>query len=326
MDSASFFKLLTIIGILFLLMVTGYICRKIGWIDEVSSKKLSKLIICLGQPMMIVGALLSKDFGWELLREGLFYTAIGFIIHPVMALFAFLSGKAYKDLNERKISEFATIFTNCGFIGFPILEAVFPGKGAFYGAFFVIGFHLYIWTLGILILSQGREDIRLTPKKALINFGTVPCAIGLILYLCKSFAPDVLLSNTSVITRFCNYLGDLCMPISVLVTGSLLATQSFGKLLRNPRLYYFNIIKLLVVPLCVCLLTKLVTLEMEDSYSTILFCTVIAALPSAATVTMLSEMYGIDSGFAAQTVGSSSVLSLGTLPLLYFLGDLIARI
>ena len=291
-------------------MVTGYICRKIGWIDEVSSKKLSKLIICLGQPMMIVGALLSKDFGWELLREGLFYTAIGFIIHPVMALFAFLSGKAYKDLNERKISEFATIFTNCGFIGFPILEAVFPGKGAFYGAFFVIGFHLYIWT----------------PKKALINFGTVPCAIGLILYLCKSSAPDVLLGNTSVITRFCNYLGDLCMPISVLVTGSLLATQSFGKLLRNPRLYYFNIIKLLVVPLFVCLLTKLVTLGMEDSYSTILFCTVIAALPSAATVTMLSEMYGIDSGFAAQTVGSSSVLSLGTLPLLYFLGDLIARI
>lgn len=326
MDSASFSKLLTIIGILFLIMATGYLCRRIGIVDDVACKRLSKLIICLGQPMMIVGALLSKDFGWELLREGLFYTVIGFLIHPVMALCALLAGKGYRDLDERKISTFATIFTNCGFIGFPILEAVFPGKGAFYGAFFVIGFHVYIWTIGILILSRGRDDIRLTPKKALLNYGTIPCAIGLGLYLLKAVAPDVLLGNSSVLTRFCNYFGDLCMPISVLVTGALLATQNFGKMLKNPRLYYFNIVKLLGVPLIVCLLTKLVTLGMADSHNIILFCTVIAALPSAATVTMLSEMYDIDPGFAAQTVGSSSVLSLGTLPLLYFLGDLIARI
>lgn len=326
MDSASFSKLLTIIGILFLIMATGYLCRKLGIVDDVASKRLSKLIICLGQPMMIVGALLAKDFGWELLREGLFYTAIGFLIHPVMAFFAFLAGKRYHDLDERKISTFATIFTNCGFIGFPILEAVFPGKGAFYGAFFVIGFHVYIWTLGILILSKGRDDIKLTPKKALINYGTVPCAIGLGLYLLKAVSPDVLLGTESVLTRFCNYFGDLCMPISVLVTGSLLATQSFRQMLKNSRLYFFNFVKLLCVPLFVCLLTKLVTLGMTDSHSIILFCTVIAALPSAATVTMLSEMYDIDPGFAAQTVGSSSVLSLGTLPLLYFIGDLIARI
>lgn len=326
MDSASFSKLLTIIGILFLIMATGYLCRRLGVVDEAACKRLSKLIICLGQPMMIVGALVSKDFSWELLREGLFYTAIGFLIHPVMALFAFLAGRGYSDLDERKISTFSTVFTNCGFIGFPILEAVFPGKGAFYGAFFVIGFHVYIWTLGILILSKGREDIRLTPKKALLNYGTVPCAIGLGLYLLKAVTPAAVLGSESILARYANYFGDLCMPISVLVTGALLATQKPLKMLKNIRLYYFNVIKLLCVPLLVCLVAKLVTLGMEDPHSIILFCTVIAALPSAATVTMLSEMYDINPGYAAQTVGSSSVLSLGTLPLMYFLGDLIARI
>lgn len=326
MDIASFQKLLTIVGILFLIMAVGYICRRIGIIDDAASKRFSRLIVSLGQPMMIVGALIAKDFSLPLLKEGLFYTAIGFIIHPIFALIAIPASRPFRALDERKISTFATIFTNCGFIGFPILEAVFPGKGAFYGAFFVIGFHLYIWTLGIVILSRGRDDIKLTPKKALVNYGTIPCAIGLGLYLLKGILPESAMSASSLLPRFCNYLGDLCMPISVLITGSLLATQGIKRLLLNKRLYYFNFVKLICTPLLVCLLTKLVTLGMADSYSIILFCTVIAALPSAATVTMLSELYDLDSGFAAQTVGSSSVLSLGTLPLIYFLADCIARL
>ncbi len=321
MNITTFYNLLSIIGILFLLLLTGMICRRVGWVDDMASKRLSKLIIALAQPMMIVGALISKEFSMELLKEGLFYTLIGFLIHPLMALFAILVGKLYRNENERKISTFATIFTNCGFIGFPILEAIFPGKGAFYGAFFVIGFHIYIWTLGIAILSRGREDIRLTPKKALINFGTVPCAIGLILYLLKG-----LVEIPAFMVDFCNHLGNLCLPISVLVTGALLATQSFKAIFQNKRLYLFNLIKLIAVPLAVCLVAKLVTLGMADSYRTVLFCTVIAALPSAATITMLSEMYDISPAYAAQTVGSSSLLSVGTLPLMYFIGDLIARL
>ena len=65
---------------------------------------------------------------------------------------------------------------------------------------------------------------------------------------------------------------------------------------------------------------------MADSYNVILFCTVISALPSAASITMLAELYDINPEYAAQSVGSSSLLSIGTLPLLYFIGDFIAKI
>jgi predicted permease len=41
---------------------------------------------------------------------------------------------------------------------------------------------------------------------------------------------------------------------------------------------------------------------------------------------MLAELYDLNPEYAAQTVGSSSILSIGTLPLLYFLGDLVARL
>lgn len=321
MNLSTFLNLLSVIGILFLLLVTGYICRKTKIIDDVASKRLSRLIIMVGQPMMIIGALLNKEFSVELLKQGLFFTIIGFILHPLMAFFAYLIGPLYRDLTERKISRFSIIFTNCGFLGFPILEAIFPGRGAFNGAFFLIGFHIYIWTLGIWILSEGREDVKLTPKKALLNPGTIPCVIGFGLYLLKAV---VVIPPFAI--DFTNHLGNLCLPISVLITGGLMAKQGLKSMLTNARLYLFNLIKLIAVPVAVCFVAKLVTLGMADHYNIVMFCTVMASLPSAATITMLTELYDMKPEYAAQTVGSTSLLSLGTLPLLYFIGDLVARL
>ena len=321
MELTTFYNLLTIIGVLFLIMATGFICRRTGVIDDVASNRLSALIIRVGQPLMIIGALIGKPFDPSLLGEAMIYLAIGFLLHPLMALIALLCSPLLGQTAEKKISQFALIFTNCAFIGFPILDAVFPENGSFFGAFFVIGFHVYIWTLGIFILSKGREDIKLTPKKAIFNYGTVPCAIGLLLYFCQA-----LFKIPAVAVDFCGYVGALCMPIAVLVTGALLATQNARSMLKDKQLYFFNAIKLILIPLVVCLVAKLCTMGLANNYEIVMFCTVISALPSAATITMLATLYDISPGYAAQTVGTSSVLSVGTLPLLYFIADFVARL
>ena len=321
MNLGTFLNLLSIIGILFLLMVTGFLARRTRIVDTDSTKHLSRLIIAIGQPMMIVAALISKDFSAQNLKAGLFYMGIGFLLHPAMALLGFLFSPLFPDRRQRNLSTFGFIFNNCGFIGFPILGAVFGANGPFYGAFFVIGFHVYLWTLGIWILSRGEEHIKLTPKKALLNYGTIPCLCGFLLYLLKGVLP-----LPGFLIDFTNQLGNLCLPISVLVTGALLASQDFKKMLCDRRLYVFNAVKLLGIPLLVCLVAKLITLGMSDSYSTVLFCTVISALPCAATISMLAEMYDLDSPYAARMVGSTSILSLATLPLIYFIGDFIARL
>lgn len=321
MELSTFLNLLTIIGILFMVMAVGFICRKRGIINDMASNRMSKLIIEFGQPFLIIGSLISKPFDLELLRSGLLYLAIGFIIHPLMGLIALLLGRAFPDPDEKKLSQFALTFTNCAFIGFPILSAIFPENGTFYGAFFVIGFHVYMWTYGIWLLGRGRDDIKLTPKKAILNFGTVPCAIGVALYFSKALLP-----MPELATGFCTYMGNLCMPISVLITGALVATQDPRAILKNPRLYLFNAIKLILMPLVICAIAKLATLGLANSYEIVMFSTVMAALPSAATITMLAELHNIKPGYAAQTVGSSSILSIATLPLMYFVADLVAKL
>ncbi|MBQ9774105.1 MAG: AEC family transporter [Clostridia bacterium] len=333
-------KLLAIMITLFLLMICGYICRKKKIIDTSASKALSRLIITIGQPMLIINALANATFDARHIQIAWQVLCISLAMHTLMALMAFLICKLLKkNPDQNKIFEFSLVFANAGFIGFPILDSIFggiePGLGSFMGAFYVIAFHLFIWTWGIMILARGREDIKLTPKKIFVNYGTVPCAVGLLIFIGKG----VLQSNGiadlafmqsmqpffSACGSFFSYLGSLCTPISVLVTGALLATIPFSKMFTNGKLYLHSAIKLFAFPAIICLLAKLVfgliltanpaALSPQTVEIYILLATAMAGVPSAATITMLAELYDIEPAYASQSVGMTSIISTASLPL-----------
>ena len=316
----NFPALLSIIATLFLLMVCGFVARKRNIIDDIASKRLSTLIIKIGQPMMIVSALVEADFSYENLTDGLVIVALGMVLHACVAAMAFFLCKGFRDLDERKITEFSLIFTNTGFIGFPIMEALFGKTGLFLASFYVVSFHLFMWSWGMVIIARKRSDIKLTVRKIFINFGSVPCLIGILLYM--AVIPFPSFAIPTFVLKFMSYLAGLCTPISVLITGALLATRTPRQIFASGKIYYFSALKLVGIPLFVCTLAKLLGL----SEFMILFCTVEAALPAAASITMFSEMYDLDAGYASQTVGTSSLLSVGTLPLVILVAEWIAKL
>ena len=315
----NFPALLSINLTLFLLILCGWLCRRWSIIDSLSSKRLSKLILSVGQPMLIVASLNNAEYSPENLKLAGQVTLLGFAIHAVVALFSYLLCKLIKrHFNKAKIFEFSLVFGNCGFIGFPILDSLLgDGFGSFLGSFYVISFHLFFWTWGILIFARGREDIKLTPKKIFLNFGTVPCAIGVLLYFLKPF---FVLPN--FLGNFMNYLGSLCTPVSVLVTGALLATISLRQMFCNWKLYLHSLLKLILLPLAVCLITTLIGLP----ELLILLATAMVAVPCAASVTMLAELYDVEPGYASQTVGMTSILSTATLPVIMLAAEWIVSL
>lgn len=307
----NFPSLLSIIATLFLLLVAGYVARKTGIIDEIGSKNLSKLIVRLGQPMLIIGSLLSVEYSPANLKQGLTIIALGFMAHALMAVISYLLCRPIRNVDERKITEFSAIFANCGFIGFPIMKTLFGDIGLFWGAFFVISFHMTMWTWGISIYARKRPDIKPTPWKVLCNFGTVPCIIGILLYASQAIPGMVI---PGFLREFISYLGSLCTPISMLVTGALLATRTPRQIFGNKNIYYLSALKLLVMPMLMLLFTKLIGLSPEM----IMLLTVMAAMPSAAMVSMFSELYDVDPGYASQSVGTTALLATLTLPIVLF--------
>lgn len=316
----NFTAFLSIVATMFLLLFCGCLCKKWHIIDDVASGRLSALIIKVGQPALIVSAMLSAPYSLENLRLAGYAFLLGCFLHLFMAIIAYIFCKPIRNMEERKILEFATVFTNCGFMGFPLLEALMPGRGLFLGAFYMISFQLFIWSWGVAILARKRDDIRLTPWKILVNFGSVPSLIGFLLFLLRLPFPDFVMPAPFI--SFFSYLGGLCTPVSMLITGALIASYPAKAFFSAPRVWLISACKLLILPFCVFGITFALGLPTDF----ILLATVEAALPSASTVVMMGEAYHVNPTFAARVVGISSLLSVATMPLIIYAAQSLLRV
>lgn len=295
-------SLISTIATLAMLLVIGYGAGKLKYVDEVSTERLSTLIVKIGQPFLIINGLISQEYSRENLMTGLKILLLGLCMHTFMALIAYLCARPIKPFDEQKLSEYSMFLANCGFIGFPIVETLFGSEGLFYGAFYIVSFHLFVWTWGVMILARKREDIKLTPKKIVFNFGTMPCLIGFVLYAANIPLPDFGYQLAS-------YLAAICTPISIIISGANIARRSLKKMLTNKNVYAVNVVKLMVMPLCVSVL--LWALGLPDYM--IVFAAVMAAMPCPAVVTMFGELYRITPGYAAELVGSSTIFCTFTI-------------
>ncbi|MBR2354058.1 MAG: AEC family transporter [Clostridia bacterium] len=326
-DLSGFF---TMIAALFLMLALGYFAGKIGIINSVASKNLSRLIIHFGQPALIVYSLVRMEYTEEYLMLGFGILGFGLILHFVLAGIAFLAFLRFRDFDERKITEFAAVFGNVGFIGIPILESLFGALGAFMGAFFVVSFNLLLWSLGLSILARQRSDIRLTPKKIFLNLGTIPSAIGIVLFLAKGLlltrlpagAVQILDVCSPAVMQALSFVASLCAPVSTLIIGALLATRTWKQILGSGKVYYLCFVKLLVLPVLV--VTVMWLLGFNETW--LLFAAAVTAMPSATVISMLAELYDISPGYSAQAVGTTSLISLATMPIIIAFAQFLTKL
>ncbi len=290
---------------LLVMLVIGYIARKVRIINDSVSKAMSTIVIKIGQPFMIIGAMMSVEYSSERLKNGFIVLGLGIAFHAVIAVIAYFAVFKFKSLDERKISEFSIIFGNCGFIGFPLVESALGAEGLFYASFFMVSFNFFLWTWGIVILARKRDDIKINPKTLILNFGTLPCIIGLIIFVTRLPIPDFI--ETAV-----SYLGSICTPLSMLITGSLIATVSLKELFCDLKVYYVCAIKLIVAPVVITLLTWLFGFNI----SYVFFMAIVFAMPTATSAVMFGEIYEIEKKRAAVCAGMSSILSMLTMPIL----------
>ena len=299
---------------MFLMVCIGYAARKLKFIDDTFSARLSDLVICIAQPFMIVSSVLNISYSPENLKTGFLFCALGFVIHTVVALLSHLFTRPYRNPDERCITEFSILFTNCGFIGFPVLSALFGNIGVFWGAFYLIAFTIVQWTYGMFLLSRVRPQIKINLKKIFLNYGTTPCILGILLFLSRIPVPAPVMNAM-------DYMGSLCTPLSMLIIGGIIATIPPKKLLTNLKIFYFCFIKLIVIPVIVVLLCLLCRLEAD----VVFFAAVVSSLSTAANTAMFAEKYELVPEYAAQTVGMSTLLSAVTIPGIIFLTDFLIR-
>ena len=300
---------------LFIIVIISWAATKAKLINDTFTKGFSTFIICVAQPFMIMNSLSEVEFSFENLKKGFTVTGLGFISLAVCAAVGFLAVKPFKNSDDRKIGTFGLVFANTGFMGIPVLKSLFGDIGGFYGAFFIITFHATLWTYGMILLSKGRTDIKVKPLNLLVNYGTIPAIIGIILYMLPFDLPVP-------VSHAMSMMSSICAPGSMVIVGSIVASMPLRELFLDWKAYYISAIRLLALPALVCSLCVLFRLSDEMVY---LF-TTLTALPCATNCSMYAQKYDISTKFAAKLSSLTTLLSAATVPLMIGFASLLLKI
>ena len=308
-----------------LLMAVGFVAAKSKVIDQAAAKKLSSLIVNVGQPFLMVSSLVNAEFSLDNLKTGGFVVLIAAAVHLIAILLSTGITAGFKNVKEKQISRYGMVFANNAFYGFPILKAVFGDVGVFWGSFYCVVFNLLCWTWGIFALSRANREIKTSPRNLFLNIGTLSVILGVILYVARVPMRNVLYGAGALtpaltvvvgaVKSALTYVGGLCTPISMLLVGAAISRMPFRKLFAKPPAYLVCAVKLIVLPLIVGGLAKLIGLSDEM----VLFSAIMAGMPTAAVTEAFAEKYDIVPEYASTCVGMSALLSVATVPLIVLL-------
>ena len=160
--------------VLFILIAVGFVCGKKGVITEHASKVMTDIVLYVVTPCVMVSAF-QRDFSMETLGNiGIAALTAGVIIGASIVLCRLVFRS--KDINRKKVLQFAVIFSNCGFMSLPLQKQLLGDDGWFFGSIFVAMFNIIVWTYGLVDMSGDKNIAQ--PITHLSNLNTpVPMLI-----------------------------------------------------------------------------------------------------------------------------------------------------
>lgn len=282
-------------------MMIGYVACKKEYFDQEFGKKLSWLVVNVANPMLAISAVVNneeqiakKDFYVTVLLAICFY-AFFLILAQILPR---LIGVQKSDIGVYKMM---TTFNNIGFMGFPVIAAVYGNGALIYAVPFSIMFNILCYTWGIQTLCGGGEKGN---WKRIINIGTISGIISIVLFFMQIPVPKMICSLSAG-------LSNLTGPLSMLVIGISIAAMELKDLFTDVKLLKFALIKLLAVPVAAMLLVC----QVIDNRLICEVFLVMMATPAASMCAMLSQQYGGDYELAAKGVALTTILSVVTMPI-----------
>jgi|GEM_PF-122397 len=320
----KFIDVLITVIFLILLAAPGFIFAKLKMLPEKAAETISVIVLYCCQSVLVITSFQKKAFDPQIGLNMLWVALIALCVHFIM--FAILKlvfiGKSADD--KVRVMKFASMFSNCGFMGFPFLQSLFShnvellSEIMIYGAVIIAVFNFLTWTFGVYIMTGDKKQVSF--KKIALNPVIISLIIGFILFVALpcpivDLAADgsTLDSIFTKLMQSMNYLADMVTPCSMIVIGIRLANVNLKQLFLDKRAYISAFFKLVVMSLVAILAVAFLPVDVTVKYA-IFF---LLSMPSATNTAMFAVKFGGDGDFASVCVLLSTTLSVITIPLLY---------
>ena len=289
------------------MILMGFLIVKIGLLKDEDSKVLSKIVLYLIIPCVILNAF-QVDYTPETVR-GLLVAFAASLLMQVVLLFAVSALGRVFHLDAVEIT--SVYYSNSGNLIVPLVTAVLGAEWVLYSCVYMSVQLVFFWTHCKKVISR---EASYDWKKIVLNINMISIVVGVILFFTRIRLP--LIINDTI-----GSVGNMIGPASMIVTGILFAGMDLKKIFANRRLYFVSLLRMVVVPLIALLLIKLSHLAgiSQDAPKIMLIVFLAVITPSASTVTQMCQVYGNDSKYASAINVITTLSAIVTMPVMVFL-------
>ena len=284
--------------ILFLLMAVGFALGKAKLMDDRGSLALSNIVMYVVAPAMLVVAFQRERNDADLHNFWL-SLALSAAVHVVGILLALLLRGRDGSCRELR---FGVVFSNCAFVGYPLMLSLLGSIGVFYGSAYVVVFTVLSWTVGVYMMTGDAKKLRL--RNVVLNPGIISVVVAVALYLLSVSLPELVLAPLT-------YLASMNTPLPIMVVGYQLSHANFGRAFSDRRSWLALALRLVVILLLTiggCMLLRV------DSVVAMVM-VIAASTPPAALLGMFAQKFDCDTQLAASMVSVYTAVSVVTIPL-----------
>lgn len=306
MDQA-FLRVVSQILVLFLMIFVGFVARKTSVFDQENVKVLSRMLMNISLPALIIGAM-QFPFDEEVLASSLQIILISLGAYSGIIAFSFGYYKVIKETEQRKdVLQFSIIFSNVTFMGFPVVNVLYGEMGVFFAALYNMPFNLVLLTLGVAIMSRSRRDqtkAGMSIRKALMSPGIVALVLGFSFFIFSIRLP-------APVSQAVDMLGATTTPLAMIVIGALLGDVSPRSILGDKSVYLLTVTRLVLMPLMAYGILR--SLGVEGMMLGIPV--IIIGMPVGAVTGAFANLYDSDEYLASKAVFITTLLSMITIPI-----------
>lgn len=290
---------------LFIMIGIGFMISKTNLFYDDFNQKLTKLVLDLTMPCMIIASVMSSNHATLALKDIMISTFLLVIVLPVFAYLCirFLPLKQHKGLYM-----FMIMFPNVGFMGFPLMQSIFGTESILSTAIINMGFNLSLFTLGIIVMNYGNDKRPKLKIQNLISPGVISSILAILIYAFKITVPTIISSPIASI-------GNMTTPLAMIIIGATLSNYKLKEVFSDKKVYIFTIFIDIIIPM---IFYPIITYFIQDVMIQGITL-IILAMPVANGAVLFASTYDQDEFLAAKTVFISTMMGILTIPLLVYL-------
>lgn len=322
-----FLSSLTPMLTLFLFIAIGFTLTKTKTLPNSTSKVLARLLTFAVCPALNFASM-SQNFNIKYIGTYASFIILSFICILIAVFLAtFLARFFVKDKEnyDRNVYKYALTFGNYGYVGTPLIIALFGMKGYAFFSFLTLpcAIIIYTWGIGILIPKEEKQSTK-TIIKNLLNMPTIALLVGMLVGI--TGLGEILYTTDSLvfITDALSKLGNCMAPLAMLLAGVTVAKYDLRKMISNKKVYIASIFRLVIIPVILIpisygfiLLFNLIGINLDNTFLFLFF--FIIASPLGMNTIVFPEAFGGDPSTGASLTLISHVLMVITIPLMYAL-------